>query len=442
MTVSRRTAIPFFLLVAAWSSNAAAELTLTPSLSVREEYNDNIELTRDNRIDDFITTINPSLGISLKTSILELSADYGLNFSIFAKNSDRNETDLTEAQRAKVDTTLTLMPERLFLKVSDVFERVPIDERDQVAYDNIFVNLTNTNRLVVNPYLQYPITSTLMLNAGYTYDNVWYDDPEGDDSQSHMATVGLTQQFGDRLSVFGSYSYRWYRPEREQTQPYDSQTATIGAAVAVTPKLSVSGYFGRVRFDYDAVTLQVRIPVIDGTTGAVVGYLTGTTEKKAYSSSSAIWNAQANYTLTDRVKIGLGYSQSFSDSVDEGNVKNRTVTGSIGYDAKIPMSLSVFHTRAKYQLRDRQDESTGGVLSFGLPLTPEITLRVDGTYSYLTFEPDSEKVDRYGVRTGFDYQLLPRATVGVGYTYNRENSNVDENDYSNNIAFLQAKYTF
>lgn len=434
--IMRRAAVSSFLLVAVWSSRASAELTFTPSIMVREEYNDNIDLTRDNRIEDFITSVNPSLGISLKTSIIELSADYGLHFRFFAKHSDRNETDLTQTQRVKADTTLTVLPDRFFIKLADVYERVPIDQRRQVAFDSIYANLTDSNRFTANPYLQYPITSTLIFNAGYTFQDIWYDDPEGDDSQSHTATAGLIKQFGERLSLFGNYSYRWYKPQR--TQQYESGTAMVGASVQVTPKLSVSGSVGQVEYKYEAVEFSPPLRIIDRKNR--VYYVI--TELPARTTSSVIWNAQASYLFTERIKLNAGYAQSFADSVNEGNVKSRSLTGSVGYDAKIPMTLSGFFTDSTYALHQRRDRSAGGVLGLGIPLTSSITLKVDGNFSHLNFDPEGEKVDRYGVRTGFDFEIVPQGIIGVGYTYNRENSNVDENDYSNNIAFLQARYTF
>jgi outer membrane protein assembly factor BamA len=306
-----------------------------------------------------------------------------------------------------------------------------------------------------------------MFTAGYTYNNVWYDDPEGDDSQSHIGTVGLTKQFGDRLSLFTSYAYRAYRPEEDYE--YDSQTALVGGTLQVTPKLTMSGSVGYVTTEYKSskivpisitvgdfidsllalglnqqqvaiILLQFYTPPPGG--GSVTDIISIPRVTKPDDSSSMIWNATATYNLSERLSLAGGFSQSFKDSVNEGATRTRAITGAISYDAKIPVTLSVFHSREDYDQSNRQDDTTGGVLSFGLPLTPDLTLRVDGTYSYLTFDPDDEKIDRYGFRTGFEYQIIPKATVGVGYTYNRENSNVDENDYSNNIAFVVAKYTF
>jgi len=426
-----------FLLVCASASSASAEFNLKPSLLVREEYNDNIDLTRDNRVDDFITTINPSLGISWKTSMVELSADYGLNFRFYLKNSDRNETDFTGAQRAKADTTFTLLPERLFLKVSDVFERVPIDERNQVAIDNYFVNMTNTNRLTVNPYLQYPLTSTIFLNAGYTYNNVWYDSPVGDDLESHAVTAGLTKQFGERLSIFGNYTHKWEMPKN--TPKNDSQTGSIGASSQVTPKLMVSGSVGVTESDYGDIkgfTIKRIVRLPDGTFLVLLEPV-----KMNRKTSSVVWNAQANYTLTERISLALGMSQSVQDSVYEGSVRNRTYNGSLSYDAKIPITLSVNHTESTYLLIDRKDKTTGGTLSASIPLIPSITLRLAGTYNHHTFDPDGEKVDRYGVIAGFDY-ALSFTTLGVGYTFNYSDSSIDANDYYNNIAFVQARFTY
>jgi hypothetical protein len=423
-----------FLFAAAAAVPAAAELKLTPSVSLREEYNDNIELTRDNRIDDFITSVTPALGISWKTSILELSADYGLNFRIFAKNSGRNETDLTEAQMAKADTTLTVMPEALFVKLSDVFERVPVDERDQVALDNIFVNLSNSNRFTANPYLDYPVSPTLRLLAGYTYQNTWYDDPRGDDSEDHTATGGITKQFGERLSVFGNYSYRWHRPSR--TLQYDNQTGTVGAALQLTTKLSVSGSVGQTFYRYEGGVQRVRIPVtVNGTLGDV--------PVPPRETSATIWNAKANYLLTERLSLGAGYSQSFSDSVTEGSARSRSITGSVTYKVvdTLPMTVAGFSTNSTFLITNREDRSTGVTVSAPVPLTPRLTARLDGGYTRFEFLPEGEEANRYSARVGLDYQFAV-TTVGFGYTWNRNDSTVDTKDYTNNIAFVQAKFTF
>lgn len=159
-----------------------AEFRITPSISIREEYNDNIFLTNTDEEEDFITTINPSLNLTYNTSILTLALDYGLDFKFYVNNSDRNQTSLSNTQRARLDTTISAYRDIFFIKIFDEYKRVPIDERRQIAYDNIFVNMTDSNTLLINPYFEYPITQTIKARIAYTYENIWYKEEEGDDS--------------------------------------------------------------------------------------------------------------------------------------------------------------------------------------------------------------------------------------------------------------------
>jgi len=422
-------------IIAAWifPAKAGAESSISPALALREEYNDNIGLTRDNRIDDFITSVHPSLAISLKSRAIDLSADYGFNLRFYAHNSEHNQM----RQRANLATKLTLLPERLFIKVSDDYERVPIDQRNQVALDNLFVNLTDVNHLTVNPYLEYPITSTLKFTAGYTYQNVWYDNPIGDDSDDHSATAGLNKQFGERLSVNCSYAYRWHRPR--QTNEYDSQTESIGAAVQVTPKFSLNGSVGYTEINYkDDIKTFFVLRVISPNTIAVSSVQINAAPS---DTSSLIWNAQANYRLTELFSVGVGYSRSFADSVYEGSVKSDNLNGSVSYSGVVPITVSGFMSKSNYIITGREDRSFGAIVTASVPMSSRLTCGLDGTYTHYNFQPDNEKVDRYGFRIGIDYRIAI-ATLGIGYTWNLSDSSFPVRDYYNNILFAQAKFTF
>ena len=176
-------------------SLAQAEFSLIPSIAVSEQYNDNINLTASNKEDDFITTVTPAINMSYKLDILTLSLNYGVNFVFYAKHPDMNETSPTQNQTAKLDTTFSPYRDMVFIRVSDVFGRVPIDQRNQVALDNINVNMTNSNTFLVNPYLEYPLSASLKARVGFTYENDWYQSDESDSAQNYTVTAMLTKVF-------------------------------------------------------------------------------------------------------------------------------------------------------------------------------------------------------------------------------------------------------
>jgi len=461
-------------MLASWCvvSAAHAEFKLTPSLSIREEYNDNIDLTRDNRQDDFITTIIPSLNGTIDTNLLKLSLDYGLYFKLFAKHSDKDDTSLARTQRVKLDSTFNPIRDILFLKVSDVYARVPIDERRQVGVGNDFVNTSDSNILTANPYLVYPISSSISLTAGYTYKNTWYKDPEGEDAQDHTLTGRLTKTFGERLSIYGEYAYRTHRPQKsirnnnefnsltngiifldvEQLSAqstgwngYDTHTGTIGGFLQVTPKLTLNGSVGKTYYKYKTGTQTDRRHLYN-LSGTYLGDLVSSQKFSPADTDSLIWNAQANYLLSDRLSLGANYSQDFTDSVNQGAVKRKTVGASVNYNHTIETALRGFYTTSTYETEVRKDTSTGAILTARIPLGASLAANLLGSYTHYKFSPDiitpvTEKVNRYSAQAGLDYTLR-LLTLGLGYTWNFNDSNVDASNYRNNIVWLQGKLTY
>lgn len=403
------------LILSLWPAASWSEFKITPSVSVREEYNDNIYLTRSRREEDFITTITPAINLRYKSNLLDLSLDYGLNFRFYANNSKEDETNLNQTQRAKLDNTFSYR-DIVFLKVSDTYARVPIETRKQVGIDNFIPNMTDSNDLVINPYIKYPLGGTTWLNAGYRYQNLWYKEKEGDDYDSHIFNAGLTKELTSKISTFVSYDYEMRRAE--VSEDYDRQSANVGLNYQITPKLSVNGSMGRTWFDYD--------------------------ERKDLNSN--IWDARAKYQLTPSISLSVGHSLGFTNSVNLGTYKTERTDGSIHYAGQIPLDLTVFQSTGKYNEIARKDETTGVTVGAGLPISPRLNARLTGTLATSEHSvPDEavtkEDIDRYSVGLSLAYEMKI-TTLSIGYTWNWNDSTINNNDYKNNIVWVQARFAF
>jgi hypothetical protein len=399
------------------SSPVWGEFKLTPSISIREEYDDNIFLTADNEKGDFITSIYPSISLGYTSNLLTLSLDYGVNFRFYLHNSDQNETDLTNTQRAKLDSTVSLYRDIFFIKVFDEYARVPIDVRKQTAINNQFVNMTDSNHFLVNPYILYPLSGTLQAKAGYSYENVWYKDKAGDDLQSHLMTIGLIKEFSPKLStsLFYTYSINNYKI----TEDYDRQDIVFGMNYQLTEKFSLQGSFGYAWLNY----------------------------KEAEDYNSDIWSIDAKYLLTEKVSVGAGYSQNFMNSVDQGTYKNDGAAAFITWQGSVPVTLRGFMQKSDYIIENREDKSTGVSLSGDIPLTPKLTAKITGLYTYYKFSPEEgnvnpeeEKANRYGVGITFDYAIRI-TTISIGYIHDLNDSNIEQNDYRDNRFSVGARFT-
>jgi hypothetical protein len=66
-------------------------LTLTPSVTIAEEYNDNVLLDNKNKQWDFITAIVPGLTLTAESTTYRLLAAYNFRAELYARDSSRNE---------------------------------------------------------------------------------------------------------------------------------------------------------------------------------------------------------------------------------------------------------------------------------------------------------------------------------------------------------------
>jgi len=395
-----------------YAQESAAEFILKKSLHVREEYNDNIFLSEDNRQEDFITTIRPSFKLVYTVPRVELAVDYGLNIRLYADHTDQNDTTLNRAQEAKLDTTLSLYKDLFFLKVYDEYTRVPIDQRQQVAIGNALVNMTDMNHLVVNPYVLYPVTGTLSAKASYIYEDRWYRDNPNSDFFNHELSLALIKELSQKVSSSVSYSYLFHRPKLFADR-YNSQSATVGIEYQVTPKLLLSGSGGNSWIDYDS----------------------------GMSSSDAIWNAALRYLVSARAAVSASFSEKFGTAVLLGTYKQRKASVLLEYTGTVPLTLTFFRNVDTYELVDREDDGTGAGVGSTFLLSPRLKGTVTANYTHYKFKPENNEIDRVGA----GFSLVYEGRIGnasVGYTHNLSDATAAGASFRNNIIWAQAGATF
>lgn len=392
---------------------ALAKLTISPSISLREEYNDNIFLTRTDREYDLITEIMPALSLTYSISHLDLNLDYGLNFKFYSRHSELNETGISETQTLKFQNQIRPL-KSFFIDISDVYQRVPIDIRRPVALENIFVNMTDSNTFTISPYIEYPLTSTLSTRLGYSYSNVWYKDEEGNDSDSHSAFLSFNKQFSSRINATLKYDYLAYRPEK--TDDYDRHQGSVGVTYQVTPNFQINGEIGEAKFDY----------------------------KTAKDTTTTFWNIGTDYVfrITEGTSLGVNYGSSFHDSVTSGAYKSQRLDLRFKTGQRLKISVNPYYSIDKYIETNRKDKVTGIAVDISRALTGRINASLNGLCERQRFLPGDEEVHRYNFGSSLDYQLSPRIITSLGYTHNNTNSNIDTNDFHNNAVWLQARITF
>jgi len=408
------------LLLLVYAAHARAEFTLTPGITLRQEYNDNIDLDADNEESDFITTISPRLNLNWQTRFVDLNLNANINFEYYM---DSGDTETKAGDASTLNSVFDLYREILFLRITDTYARVTIDEGRRGSEDNSRVNQTDSNRLTINPYLQFSPLSDLQVSFGYSYENLWYEDEEGDDAESHEFNLVLSKALTDRVSLSLSGSHLEYRPKdeaevfligEEGNYAYDQDSARIGLSYQVTDKLSVEGGYGHSWLDY----------------------------KVREDSDSDIWDARVDYEISSTLKTGLAYSLNYVVSVEDGPSEQDRLTAYLGYDDRMQILLSAFVSSENYVEIDRDSDSFGGALIGTLPFTDKYGLTWGLSYSnYDESGDEAQKYDRYGTRLALYYDIR-LGRLSAGWTWTQNESDLDEEDYTNNILYLQASLTF
>jgi hypothetical protein len=74
------------------TANAEKQFTLTPRISLQEQYDDNIGLRPENEVSDWITVVGPGLSLLVETPHTKLNLDYEAGFTFYLRDTFRNRT--------------------------------------------------------------------------------------------------------------------------------------------------------------------------------------------------------------------------------------------------------------------------------------------------------------------------------------------------------------
>ena len=439
---------PLFLtlIIGFCASTVYAEFTLTPGVNMRLEYDDNIYLDPDHEQDDVITTVSPNLALTWETARLDVS--------MFASVSMEKYLDHTEEDRIGADSTQTsnfnalarIYRDMLFLRVSDTYKRVPIDEGGRGGEGNRTTNLTDSNTLQINPYLQFELMKNTRMQLGYTYENQWYEEKEGDDAENHHHYANLTRELSARTTMTLSGFYDQYRPKNPDEvlrvgqggrYDYDRKSASIGLSYQVTDRLRMNGQYGHTWLEY---------------------YVKN-------DSDGQTWSAVADYEISSNYTTGVQYTKNYVVSVDEGPSDTDLFKVYLAYDERFSLKFSLFTSNSDYVEVNRSTDSYGGELSGDLPFNNKVGVTgllrythykdsgievpptlIDNDNSFVIVIPgqsglDKEKYKRYSTKFALYYETR-LGRVSTGYIFNKNDSDLDSGDYTNNIVFVDASLKF
>jgi hypothetical protein len=340
-------------------------ITLTPTITISEEFNDNVFQDNSNRRSDFITGFTPGVTLTIQRPEYRLNAGYNFTAEIYAK-----ETQLSNAANRHnlvVDGFYLLTPTVTFT----LNELLVYDRNQNVSSPQGFSagrapSLSNT----LSPGLTIQATPLTAVRVFGAYQLQRYFDDEiaggNNDSDIVLAGAAVDRAFTPRLTGTASFSAAWLSVSGED-DAY-ALTPELGVTYRFTPTLSASVMGGpsvvfqsgetsvapagsvsiAQRFKYGSASLSYERAVGTG------GSFGGVTDNQSIA---------ANLTLDSLLKgfvVTFGPRYTMSDNVQRGNRPNEEVRAlNIGLDATYQIARSVALVAAYNYFHEKADLEQG-----------------------------------------------------------------------------------
>ncbi len=403
--------LTFVMLLSSLSAYAAVEFH--PSVMVGEEYNDNIYLADQDEEEDWITTIQPGISLLFSNRSVDITATYSLLYRFYKNNDQENEDRFEDVQRA--EATAEFFSGRPFtLSATQTIAREVLDERDDIADYNDLEERSTVYRTSVTPAYRYQITPTFSSTAAYTYNLIVYVEPEGIDTQEHIGRMTLDKSISSRLDVYLAYVYS-YLDSDEEAEELTRQDYNLGFTYQLGSRTHLNAEGGYSEVEYDS------------------GYTTDATN----------YLIDLTYATSEALSYFVRYAQDFTVTATEGLAQRQEFSAGTEY-SRDSMTANVrgFWRDIDYVRQDRNDEIFGFDVGMSKPLSRAYTLNLQATYENARFEEVYvEDVNRYiaELSLSFDYR---RFVLETGYRYRVNDSEVDTNDYVNNIIYLNGSVRF
>ena len=431
--------ISLVLLIAAFSHNPtafSAQFNFTPMATATSEYTDNVNLTKDDKQDDFILVVGAGFTASLlgKTSGAELSFDQRYAFY--------NEDTDNDAWRIPLNFRAWTSPSK---KTNLEFTNNFLLTEDPVTQDRITAeggrveetgdttlrrgrNQYYRNRARVDASHQFGVEDQVY--AGFLYGLLRNDDDRVEDNDEYRVSAGLdywfTQRFGSQF--FGGYTRGDFSHTSdfvgEPTGDFDNWLGTLRFLGRMTRHFSLFLQYDQIKRNF--------------TSGIDNDYV-------VYAPSAGF-----TYDITKDMylRLGLGYYKQVIEN--EKNQDNPFLNGEISKTWNFQRGSINLTGLSGLSQNDFGAQNIGfeqfaaiqGAANYNF--THQIVGDIGAYYRYAhspaqTDEDDQDDLNtnQYQARVGVGYVPTRWMTLRLGYEFNKySSSDGDFDDYTENRALL------
>jgi hypothetical protein len=406
-------ATAFALLLLSVAQAFGADYLIKPKITVSEEYTDNVFDDLSNR-PDYITRIQPGLLLNYSAPLWDWNLDYSYDYRYYARRSRTDDT----TQNINASGLVKIVDEKLFLELSDVYNRVSVNIARDTTNESLSVQQTDKNVGIVSPFLVLHPSTRLMVKTGYRYINTWYKDPTAVSKQDHVGFLNSSYELSATLSLTGDYSFTREMPVINSS--FYRQEAYLGPRFEYLDKSFLFAKGGIISTDYDNGT-----HVLNPSWSAGLTHFFGTATLNLSAGTSYSDDPQGNSTFQTL------YSASLVQTLQRGSV---TLQG----------SYAKLETDGIVQVLSRQNNRTySGGLAGAYDLVQDLSATLGFTYQNYHDLLVNGTTDRYFMDSGLIYNFGKDLTAGLAYKYSKYSSaEVAVDNRQINRVTLEVKKVF
>ena len=216
---------------------ARGPLTLTPSLAITEQYNDNIFSNNRDKQSDFITQFTPGVALQIQHPGFQLLSAFNFTAEIYADHSELNNAAnrlsfLTTANyQATPGVNLGLTEALTYSRNANTLTTAGVSSGRQASWTNVLA-----------PTLAIQLTPRTTWRLSGAYELQRFAARDSQDSNIYRIGTGLDYVVTPRLTVTGAYDFAYLDIEQEPTT--FTHTPRVGGTYRLSPTLVATATAG------------------------------------------------------------------------------------------------------------------------------------------------------------------------------------------------------
>ncbi len=352
------------------------ELRLIPSLSVSEQYNDNILFTPNDKIRDFITTLSPGLGMTDRTERMDTELLARIDRLEYANNPDRDGTGYL------YNGTATYRASELFSFSTGVSYAEYANPTLVTGLSGITTITSPWHQITASASANYQYTEKTGVIVSYSYGKDYYEGSQStNDYISQEANAGFTYDFGKYISRLKARLNAGYSTYQFPGSNVENAMATVGFSRDIDEAWGIL-IDGGIRRTWSEVLTQQFVPsttiVVNGDTIPIAFYAADVTVSKG--GWGAVGNASLSYR-GERAQGSLTYTRDLAPAPGLNGTAERNAT-TLSAERKLTDKLSVSLSLGYYLLSSDTSQFSAEVNKQN---TSDVNTAIHYTFSRDTF---------------------------------------------------------